>query len=755
MRFFEQLIEDLDAIVWEADSETLAFSYVSSGAERMLGYPIERWLTEPDFWLEMIHPADRARAEEFCRAQAKAGVNHEFRYRAIHADGRVVWLQDRVRVVTDDSGRAVSLRGVITDATEHVANEETVARHEELLRTSLESLLDGFGIYSAVRDERGEIVDFLTEYMNAEGGRLNHYRPEAQVGRTLRELFPEAATPRLLTDLRRVVDTGEPYVGESLDIQSEGDPVITEVRATRLGDGFAAIFRDVTESKRQDAAIRASELRFRTLVHNAPDGIIVVDAKARIAYYSAAAERLMGVAAHELLGTNALDLVHPEDLVSARGILERLSAEPNESESAELRIRRGDGEWRQMWAIATNRLHDPAVGGIVVNFRDVTSQRAAEAVGRQLEEQLHHAQRMEAVGRLAGGIAHDFNNLLAVISNYANFIREDASDAQAVRDDVSQIQNAARRAAALVRQLLLFSRKDTPVAEPLDVDEVVRETTHMLDRVIGEDIVVEYQLGAAPTNVGIDRSKLEQVVTNLMVNARDAMPGGGRLTVATERLVVEGRGLDLPAGAYVVVAVSDTGVGMDEETADRIFEPFFTTKPQGKGTGLGLSTVYGIVQSVGGRVTVESKPDEGSVFRVMLPVTTKSVSGPAESRVDDEAGVEFGTVLVVEDEDGVRRLVCRILEQNGYTVRSAASGREAIVMVDEIGPIDVVLTDVIMPDMNGRELAERIGDRSTVHRVVFMSGYPENYIDGVGTWLKKPFSAEELLAHLRAVLTEH
>jgi signal transduction histidine kinase/ActR/RegA family two-component response regulator len=403
----------------------------------------------------------------------------------------------------------------------------------------------------------------------------------------------------------------------------------------------------------------------------------------------------------------------------------------------------------------------PCVVGV---FRDVTEQRKAEAERARLEEQLVIAQRLEAVGRLAGGVAHDFNNLLSVILSYAGFAVDELHESDPVREDIVEIQNAGRRAAALTRQLLAFSRKQILEPQVLSLNRVVTDIESMLRRLLGEDIDIEVHLDAALGSVRADPGQLEQVIMNLAVNARDAMPQGGKLTVETANVELdEGyaeRHVAVEPGRFVMLSVVDTGAGMDAETKAHIFDPFFTSKERGKGTGLGLSTVYGIVKQSGGSIWVYSEPGRGSTFEVYLPRVDAPV---VDVRRKPATALATGseTVLVVEDEPAVCKLVERILRNAGYEVLSATSGGDALLLCEQHrGAIDLLLTDVVMPQMSGRELAERVTTLCPRLEVLYMSGYTDNAIvhHGVlvaGThFIGKPFAAAELTRKVRDVLDE-
>jgi nitrogen-specific signal transduction histidine kinase len=404
--------------------------------------------------------------------------------------------------------------------------------------------------------------------------------------------------------------------------------------------------------------------------------------------------------------------------------------------------------------LAVSGIRDAAdrIVGAVSIARDVTREQA-------LEEQLRQAHRMEAIGQLAGGIAHDFNNLLTAVSGYAELLTEELGPGEPTTEYVTEIAGAARRGADLVRQLLAFARKQQLAPVVADVNAVVASLTPMLSRLIGEHIEVRTNLGEDVGHIEVDRSQFEQAIVNLAVNARDAMPGGGILTIETERVRIVGAEVsahgEIEPGDYARISVSDTGIGMDGPTRERAFEPFFTTKEPGKGTGLGLATVYGIVHQSRGRVWLYSEPGHGTVFRLHFPRTTRAATFADDAR---ERPVPGGheSILLVEDEGSVRALARRILENNGYRVVDAASGPEALeALRQQPRPIDALITDFVMPGMTGPQLAERLAEEFGLDRVLFMSGYTAEALPrrtGRTGYLAKPFSPTDLLLELRRVL---
>ncbi len=497
---FRSLVQDLDAIVWERDAASLAFSFLSPRAEEILGFPLRQWISDPDFWIAHLHPEDRDRAVSFLRTDLAAGKGHELDYRMLASDGRTLWFHDIVRVVGFPSGRALRLRGLMIDVTER----------------------------------------------------------------------------------------------------------------------------------------------------------------------------------------------------------------------------------------------------------------------RNLEAQLRQAQKMEAVGRLAGGVAHDFNNLLTVIIGHSELLAESLGREESLREQAHEIQRAGERAASLTRQLLAFSRQQVLAPQVVDLNTVILGVEKMLKRLIGEDIELATVLDPNLGRTKADPGQIEQIILNLAVNSRDAMPQGGRLVIRTaDADLTEADKLRMHyilPGPYAVVEVEDTGCGMDQGTQAHIFEPFFTTKEKGKGTGLGLSTVYGIVKQSGGYIWVESEPGRGSTFKVYLP-RTEEVAKPSENGPSVVTAQGSETILLVEDEDPVRTLVLGVLRSRGYQMLEASRGDDALKICQRYpGPINLVITDVVMPHMNGRELAKRLRDSHPEAKVLYVSGYTDDAVVQHGileegaAYLQKPFTPEGIVGKVRELL---
>ncbi len=496
---------------------------------------------------------------------------------------------------------------------------------------------------------------------------------------------------------------------------------------------------------------------FHLITENAEDMIAVVDFDGNRIYNSPAYHRVLGYTVEELRKSKPHEQIHPDD--RANLIAAGLEAQQGGvGRRVEYRMSHKNGSWRLLESTASvvPSKSGPATKMVIVN-RDITERR-------QLEEKFRQAHKMEAIGRLSGGIAHDFNNLLGVIIGYAEILQERLAESDPLRVSADEIVKAGNRAASLTRQLLAFSRQQILEFEVLDLNEIVADIEKMLRRVIGEDIELRADLDPELGHVKADRSQLEQLFLNLVVNARDAMPEGGRLLIETRSFemseeYVRSYPYPVKTGSYARVTVKDTGLGMDADVQARIFEPFFTTKEKGKGTGLGLSTVYGVVKQSGGYIEVHSEIGKGAAFLIYFPTVQETASQTKPHQTSRSAHAAHETILLVEDEDSLRTLSRNLLELSGYTVIEARNGNEALAIAkSRTGSIHLLLTDIVMPGISGRELAKRLLVEMPQLKVVYMSGYAgqsigENEIFGKNAhYLQKPFSRENLAQKVRDAL---
>ena len=610
-------------------------------------------------------------------------------------------------------------------------------------------------------------------FLNPAWMSVTGFNVEESLGEPMFQFVHALEAAALHEDFERVIQTHMPYYRhEGRWRTRDGTYRWVELRLqlsfgpTGDLDGTFGVLADVTERRHAEEALRQSEEYFRSLIENSADIMAVINLDGRIRYVSPSIERVLGTPAEEWAGGDALHRVHPDDIPHASQALDDVRAEPGAMRTLDVRVRHADGTWRLLEATVRNLADTPGVAGIVANARDATERQRAERALRESEELLMRAQKMEAIGRLAGGVAHDFNNLLTAIQGHTELLLGDLEPASALHGDLQAIRGAAGRATSLTRQLLAFSGRQVMQPRVLDVNDVVHDLEQMLRSVIGEHIALNSRLVEDDACVRADPAQLEQVLLNLVLNARDAMPGGGNVTIETATPQIapdDALASDVAPGRYVLLRVRDTGSGMSADVTASAFEPFFTTKATGKGTGLGLSAVYGVVKQSGGHVWLESEPDAGTTVSVLLPRVDEHAEPRAERHGEHEvAAPGREKIMLVEDEQAVRDLTRRILERAGYSVIAAANGREALDrLADGSVAIDLLLTDVVMPELNGQDLAERVRTSRPGTRVLFMSGYNEEAVRRQQplaprtAFLEKPFTPAMLLEQVRTLLDDH
>jgi two-component system, cell cycle sensor histidine kinase and response regulator CckA len=508
----------------------------------------------------------------------------------------------------------------------------------------------------------------------------------------------------------------------------------------------------------EKSELEAAHEMLRALVQSSPLAIIAINLEAQITMWNPAAERFFGWRQSEVL-LKAIPII-PNVRADEFNVLFEQSQKGGSIASFRTQRKRKDGTLLDV-SLSTATLHnqDGAITGMMGIYVDITEQRA-------LEEQLKQSQKIEAIGRLAGGVAHDFNNLLTAIIGYSDLALNHLEDKDQLRKKIEEIKKTANRATSMTRQLLAYSRKQLIVPRVLDLNTIIQEMQKMFRQLIGEDIEVVTQLDETIGRVEADESQIQQVILNLIINARDAMMEGGTLRISTQNIYLDeayaNRFLDVQSGDHVCLSVADTGCGIEPKIQSQIFEPFFTTKEPGKGTGLGLSTVYGIVKQSNGHIVVESKVGEGTCFKVFLPHVDKKLEASSVSASSSSTlphGTE--TILVVDDDESIRSLVSEVLRECGYKVLTANHGGEAVAICDTYKKsIDLLLSDVVMPHMSGRTLAENLSLYHPSIKMLFMSGYTDDVlvrhivIDATPLFLQKPFTAEELAFKVREVLDQ-
>jgi len=741
---YRALTEQSTDLIVIVDAEARII-YASPSVTHILGYESKDLLGELTFY--RIHPDDQQRVRTVfagVMAGGQASSPGQFRFR--HRDGSWRVLESVVTNLLRDpvvSGVVVNLR----DITERRQTEETLRWEQFLMLTLMDNVPDA--IY--FKDASSRFIR-----INRSLARLFGLSDPAQaVGRTDSDFFtPEHAEAARKTE-EEVIRTGQPVLNiEEMETWPDRPPTWASSTKMPMRDASGAIIgtfgisRDITERKRAEEALRTSEAEHRGLVEYAPLAIYRATRAGRFLMVNPALVRMLGYGSVE----EVLRLDIARDVYADPAERERLLR--GDASVPEVAWKRKDGTHIAVRISSRVIPADSEEGAFNEGLvEDVTEQR-------NLENQFRQAQRLEAVGRLAGGVAHDFNNILTVIAAFSAMLLQDFAENDPRRQDVEEIRLATQRATDLTRQLLAFSRRQVLRPKVLNLNAVVASLEKMLRRMIGEDVALDIRLDQALGATRTDAGQIEQVILNLAVNARDAMPGGGTLRIETRNAEIdEDLARDHPPlgpGQFVMLSVIDTGIGMDTETRSHIFEPFFTTKDPGKGTGLGLATVYGIVKQSQGFVFVTSEPGHGARFDIYLPRVNAPVDAPDMTPGGAVAAGGREVVLLAEDEVTVREVMASTLRQKGYDVIAAPDGRSALAMARaRTGTIDLLVTDMIMPGMTGRELAEALVAERQGVRVLYMTGYTDDVVaqlDEGTPCLQKPFTPSALALKVREVL---
>ena len=678
------------------------------------------------------------------------------------ARGGLVWICINAQpIFKDDKTKAAAVVTTFTDITERKLADERLRLLESAVRQSNDAVL----ITTAELDEPGpEIIFANLAFLNMTG-----YRLDEVIGRTPRFLQGEKTERAVIAELRESLLAGRDYRGSTVNYRKDGSEYDVEWSISPIKNSagktinYIAVQQDITERRRNLEILRESENRYRLLFERNPQPMWVFDSET-LAFLAVndAAIRHYGYARQEFLAMTVKD-ISPAGTVETRHETAP-GADSGTGVSREWKHLKKDGAIIDV-EVTSNRMPFAGRPAELVLSHDVTERKRVEEALRQNEGHLRQAQKMESVGRLAGGIAHDFNNMLMVISGYSNLTLRRLKADDPLTGNIREIGKAAERSAALTRQLLAFSRRQHQQLKILNINQVIDELHSMLERLVGENVEIIKNLDAALGQVKADAGQIEQILMNLIVNSRDAMPDGGRITVATGNVFLDEnfveKNLGSRSGRYIRFSVADTGSGIDARTQRQIFEPFFTTKETGKGTGLGLATVYGIVKQSDGYITVASRVGRGTTFEVYLPEVNQAAEIAESPRTENAPKGGNETILLAEDEETVRNLTCRILESSGYKVIAAADGIEALAVCASYGgTIDLLLTDMIMPKLSGCKLVERVLALLPDLKVIYMSGYNEETTAGgnsdesraAGVFLEKPFAPEVLLEKVRETI---
>jgi|GEM_PF-567850 len=753
-QLFRNIFEKHSAVKFLLDPETGDIVDANAAAASFYGWPREKLRSMNIREINTLAPDEIKKRLK----QAADGNLLSFEFRHRRADGSA-------RDVEVFSGSIVSegrvlIHSIVHDITERKEAERKLRESEDRYRMLFEQARDSILLLELPPEGEPIILE-----ANAAALLMHGYTREELVGKPISFLDNDPSASSALELVGRIKAAGS-LAFEAQHRRKDGSVVDLEVSVKEMAGGgkhlLLDISRDITGRKRAEEALRASEAELRTMAEAMPQIVWIARPDGWNTFINRKWMDYTGLTLEESLGHGWDKPFHPDDQLRAREAWQKARSEKG-IYSIESRLRRADGVYR-WWLIRGVPLTD-AEGKILRWYgtcTDIQDLKMEEKAREEMHSQLLQSQKMEAVGMLAGGVAHDFNNILTAIKAYGGFIYKNLRPEDPMRSDAEEILTASDRAAALTRQLLAFSRRQVLSPQAVDLNKIVGGMTKMLKRLLHEDIALVPKLAEAACSVMADPGQIEQVIMNLVVNARDAMPKGGTLNLQTD--IVDGPEMlaahpGMPRGPLVRLRVRDNGSGMSAEVKSHVFEPFYTTKGHGRGTGLGLSTVFWIIKQSRGEISVETEEGKGTEFSVYLPLLTEAAPEIAVSKPSPSAVKNTETVLLVEDEETLRRLCERLLKEGGYAVISASSGKNALEAMERHGkPADLLLSDVVMPGMSGRDLARELERRKLIRRTLYMSGYTDETIVKHGVlepgiaFIYKPFSPEGLAAKLREVL---
>lgn len=719
---FEAIAAAIDFHVWLAEPDLSRVLYTNRAYETIYGEPSERLLGDPRSFLQRVHPDDRATVLD---ASAGSPRTEEQEFRIVRPDGVERVLRTKAFPVRDSGGRVVAIAGIAQDVTESKRERARVDALARQFEDVIESMSDAFVALDS---------EWRYSYVNRRAGEMFGREPADLVGKNIWTEFPDGVGQPFYDVYMRVMSERVPMTFE--DYYAPWDRWF-ENRVSPTADGISIFFQEITERKHLTLQLEEQAARFdiaNVLVRSPVDN--------RILYWNEGAQRLYGFSREEALGQLAHELLRTRAPMSFEDLIAHLEVEG----AWEGTVRRTRKDGKRLDIALRSVLQRDSAGrsaAIVEVATDISDLVSTARERDELRARLTQADRLDSLGQLAGGVAHDFNNLLGVILSNLGFALEATPAESPAHADVQEALRAAERAIGLTQQLLVFARHGQAQVSPVDLNMVINDMTTMLRRLIGEHIELRPDLDAELPLVEADRTQLEQAIVNLIVNAGDAMPDGGVVTISTRSAISASRD-----GRDVVLDVTDTGVGMTPEVLEHALDPFFTTKAPGRGTGLGLATVYGAVTQAGGSIEIQSEPGAGARVTLLLPASERSLIEPGVLRDAARGPASGGTILVVDDEPSLRRVARRILERSGYEVLEAAGVAEALEVANEArGAVSLALIDLRLADGSGSDLAARITGRWPRTRVVFVSGYSGEVDTGQlrGELVAKPYRSEDLL----------
>lgn len=750
----DEVVRSANIGLWEYDFSTGSVQY-SLEWKKQIGYEDHEISDDYSEWESRVHPDDLDGVlNKISDSRAGLSPNYEAEFRFRHRNGSYLFILAQGSVITDEKGRPAKMMGSHIGIT----RQNTVEAALNLNRGRYQKLFE-YAPYGIV------IADQQSNYTDANPCicRMLGYSRSELIGMHARDIVAETEINNIEPALAQIKSTAD-YLRVWRFRRRDGSVFDAEVSVTVLPDDhLLAIIKDITQRKLAEEELRESEAKLRLFIDHAPAALAMFDRDMRYLAVSRLWLSDYGFDGEDIIGLSHYE-IFPEIPDHWREVHRRgLRGEVVQAEEDAFERQDGTVQWLH-WVVRPWYKADGTVGGIVIFTEDLTERKRMEEERGKLQNQLYHIQRLESVGRLAGGVAHDYNNMLSVIIGYSEMALSQVEKEDPLSEDIKEILKAAQRSMVITRQLLTFSRQQVVSPALLHLNRSIDDSLNMIRQLIGENIDLVWQPGEGFLHVEIDPGQVDQILANLCINARDAITGTGQIVIETERRSVDmgycSQNPDCQPGEYAVLTVSDNGIGMEAEDLEKIFEPFFTTKESGYGTGLGLATVYGIVKQNGGFTSVYSEAGHGTTFRVHLPCTDGRDDDPAQ-RIDTKSVPQgYGeTVLVVEDELSILRLIETILGSIGYRVVGAATPADALKQVERHGgDLALLITDVIMPQMSGRELFERIAAMCPKIDCLYISGYPSSVVaeHGVtkerGNYLQKPFSKNELAVRVREVL---
>lgn len=741
------LIENLQDLVFRFELfPTPHFSYVSPNSTQFIGYSPQEHYDDPQLGMKIIHPDDRHLLEHFFDEEIKQEKSITFRW--ISKSGEEIWTEQRVYPLCDKTGKLIAIDGIARDVTGQVMAQNALKESEAKFRSYIENAPDGIFI----ADKTGRYLE-----VNPAASKITGYPEEELLTMSIPDLLHSSDIQKGIQHFNQVNETGsaQDIIGF---VTQDGEHRFWNVQAVKLSDDrFLGFVKDITNQVHTEIQLRQNDRRYRQAQKMGRVGNWEYNLQTTHFWGSDEAKRIYGFASDTTeFTTDEVENCIPERERVHQALIDLIESDKPYNLEFEI-ITRDKGESRFIHSLAElDRDEDGVPLKVIGLIKDITEERNLKAMMLQ-------SQKLESIGRLAGGVAHDLNNTLGIITGFTELVQNQLERSDPLHGDLQEVLDAASRSTAIVRQLLAFARRQTITPELLDLNKTIEGMLKMLHRLIGEDIKLIWRPTESPCPVKMDPSQIDQILVNLLVNARTAIKGVGTITVETQCVSLDSlicsSNPEMIPGNYVVLSISDTGTGMDKVTQSRIFEPFFTTHKDGKSSGLGLATTFGIVKQNQGFINVYSELNKGTTFKIYLTHHAGQVQDERQNSLNEPAKSSGETILLVEDEPSLLKLGTHMLKRLDYRVLAANSPSDAIDYANtSANTIDLLITDVIMPEMNGRELAETLRNSDPNLQVLYMSGYTADAIAHHGVldanthFLQKPFNMRELATKIRQIL---